>query len=136
MSLYFADEYTSARPLHQRQSEIMEGRAKDELLFGRVVYHNGTGFVLADPITGLFSGISVRRRAPAGAAAMVLPAGTVESKDWSTTAEGESLEPGRSYFLQTEGRIGLVPPAEGAIIRVGRATSQKVLLVTFDLKIL
>ena len=135
MSIYFPEEYTSPRPLYQRQGAAMKGRALVALPFGRVVFNNGAGFLLADPITGLFSGVSVRVNTPVGSSAMVLPAGPVEADDWTDASGYKHLVAGKSYFLQNEGKIATTPPEEGAIIRVGRAVYETILLVTFDLKV-
>ena len=91
--------------------------------------------MLADPVTGLWSGVSVLVNTAAGHTAEILTAGPVESADWAASAPAAELIVGKSYFLQADGRIDLVPPDDGAIIRVGRAVTNHILLVTFDLKI-
>ena len=113
----------------------MTGRALEALPFGRVVYHNGDGFLFANPILGLWSGISLRINTAAGESASILPAGPVESKNWITATGGTLLVPGKSYFLQPDGKLDIIIPSEGSIIRVGRAVSETLLIALFDLKV-
>lgn len=111
------------------------GTALDNLSFGRVVYNNGAGLKLASPAGGRATAIVLEQFTPAGQETEILPLGSVESADWTNTAGTQSLTPGANYFLQADGKISTNPPTEGAIIRVGHATSATVLIVTFSLKV-
>lgn len=134
MSIYFPFEYTSPRPLHQKQSALVSGRTSEPIPFGHVVLWDGSKFGLADPSDGLFSGVNVRRSAGIDEEIEVLATGMVESEDWTEPTGEKLLTPGRSYFLRAGGALGS-PPDAGVLVRVGIAVSETVLSVAFDLKV-
>jgi len=135
MSIFFegADQM-APRQLYQAAT-IVKGMAGQGIEFGRVVFLNGDSFYLASPVDGLFTGVAILRSVTAGQQLQVMTIGVLESPDWSTCTDNMLLQSGKSYYLRQDGKLSIIPDSDGYVVRVGRASSQTVLTVTFDLKV-
>lgn len=133
--IYFEGaDYTSPRPLNQG-AEIVPGVCSQACEFGRVMVWEAGAFRLASPVDGRTSGVCISLKGEVGKQIDVLTAGTIEASDWTGAIGEQTLTPGAAYFLRLDGNIGIIPYSDGFIVRVGRAVSPTILLVTFDLKV-
>lgn len=111
------------------------GIAAEPLSFGDVVLYTEDGYILSTPLDGLASGVCITDTVEIGEPLSLIAHGNVQHSDWTSATGEASLEIGKPYYLQLDGKIGTIPYSEGVILRVGRAATDTIFCVTFELKV-
>jgi hypothetical protein len=88
---------------------------------GELVRINNSGeLVYADSNVGRVTGIAVTSGS-IGQSVSYIRRGRIAKSDWTSVAGVVELDPGKIYYLSTNGLMSSVPPSSGFVIQVGEA---------------
>ena len=133
MPAAYEAQYDNPRPQAQFLTQLVRGLASEDIPIGYVVAAEDGAYRIATSDDGLADGVAVNKIGPE---VHFIPNGLVEMGDWSEITGQTDLIPGSNYYLTADGRMDIIIPGSGWIVRVGKATSERILNVTFNLRVM
>lgn len=133
MPASYEEQYDNPRPQAQFLTQLVIGPASEDIPIGFVVAPDGTSYRKATSDDGIAIGVAVNKIGPD---VHFIPNGLVEMSDWTEIVGDSGLISGAYYYLTPDGRMSTIIPESGWAVRVGNAQSERILNVTFNMKVM